>query len=480
MCQLRRLLFLLIAALLPAAAIAGDGDFDTTWGVGGRLVFAADTHNPDFLSEAHRLVLEPNGNVLMTGRLVDTQSSPYWWLGEIDSNGAPVPDFGENNGTGLITGCWLSSALCHGSQGAAMVLQADGRIVLASITQLSRTSIGARSLDFSETVGGTGLVSANWVVNDVQGQMTAVTSIAVAGSGKLIVLGQGKYRATATRNDLVVARLNPDLSLDTTFNAVADANGVVFAGGQVVAFEDLGDSYAVNTSVLADGRILAQGNASSSIFAVGVGVAIRLLADGTLDSSYGVNGKAEFPDCTFFSNAVHIDRAGRALVSCIGSNPRILRIAANGLADPGFGLDGIVAIAPPSGQCTGGITVFRSVTDSAGRILVPGLCRPGIDADGDGSIDPDELLVVRLFGDDGSVDPSFGNGGYVLGHFAGNSGGDTAYAAIIDASGKPIVNGFSISANSTQLRQAGLARLDYDLIFTNDLENVPHGRLPGQ
>jgi hypothetical protein len=104
--------------------------------------------------------------------------------------------------------------------------------------------------------------------------------------------------------------------------------------------------------------------------------------------------------------------------------------------------------------------------DSAGRVLVTGICNV---ASG-GS----HFLVVRFRGD-GYLDPTFGINGYSLGAFAAASIEDTGESIALDTGGRPIIAG---STSSGAGEAAGVARLTYDLIHTNDFENTPRGCLP--
>ena len=161
------------------------------------------------------------------------------------------------------------------------------------------------------------------------------------------------------------------------------------------------------------------------------------------------------------------DRAGRLLVasrSNAGVGIAVARLSADGIPDPAF---------PTAGVSTGaqyvhcGLRLALAI-DSAGRILVAGEC----DTSG-----PTVFLVARLRGDHGTLDTSFGIGGYSYGAFDATSTYDSAKDIIFDGGGQPVVSGFSFPApGSTQ--RAGVARLTYDLIYTNNFETTPRGCLP--
>jgi hypothetical protein len=80
-------------------------------------------------------------------------------------------------------------------------------------------------------------------------------------------------------------------------------------------------------------------------------------------------------------------------------------------------------------------------------------------------------------GSSGQHDGSFGNNSVSLGWFDDTSATNIGNAMVLDASGRPVIVGATFSQPSFQAR-AGIARLTYDLINTNDFEAVPRGCLP--
>lgn len=214
-----------LAFTFPIFASATDGYFDPTWRNGGRIVFDGDFHNPQNSSHVARISADPNGELLIGG-----YGSDNWWIGKFSATGYPVPTFAESNGSGVVTGCSLSPALCNCVYVNSLALMNDGKIVVLAINgQLVRVGAGAHALDTTSVVGGVGYVSlSNWQFNDVQGHMGLPNSIIPTSSGGWLVAGSGFYSAAATNDDLAVFALRSDFSLDTAFNAGTDANGATF------------------------------------------------------------------------------------------------------------------------------------------------------------------------------------------------------------------------------------------------------------
>jgi uncharacterized delta-60 repeat protein len=97
-----------------------------------------------------------------------------------------------------------------------------------------------------------------------------VNALAVQGDGKILVGGDFFLLGGAARNGM--GRLNPNGTLDTSFNTAAD-------GG-----------YGVSTiAVQPDGKVLAAGGLGLRFGGVTRGV-LRLSANGTLESSFNTSG----------------------------------------------------------------------------------------------------------------------------------------------------------------------------------------------
>jgi len=454
------------AILEPAPALATDGYYDLTWAGGGRILFGGDVHNPNRSSEAQQVLLENNGNLLLGGE-VDPGGFDYWWLGELLPDGTPAPTFGEN---GLTTSCHLSANLCFGNGFSAFALQSDGRIDVTDDATLTRTTANAQSLDTS-VFGGTGHVSLNMPIDNVQGSMTSGFAIAPTPSGQWIVAGDGYYSAATSGNsDFAAIRLQANLSLDGGFNHTG-----VFGGGQLVAFDGGGSNTDAARAVIvqSDGRIVLAGYASPGHDAAFA----RLNADGSLDSTFGGDGTGTMilggMDGSYFTpQSVKVDRAGRLLVATrptqtILGGPYlfVVRLTPDGVLDAGIGTTGMFQVPVP---LCGDATANAITLDSAGRILVAGVCNV--------SVSEQVFLVARLNGVDGSLDTSFGVNGFSYGAFDTSSTSDEAIDIVIGSGGRPTVVGVSKPTGGTQ--RAGVARLTYDLIYTNNFEAAPRGCLP--
>jgi len=232
-----RLVLIAMLACIVRTAAATDGYFDPTWpaGIGGgRTVFAGDPRKPFSASVATQIIREPNGNLLLGGS-VDLS---YWWFGELNADGTPSLLYGESDGSGIATECYLdkTTSPCAGWLFARMALLPDGRVAVLDQSDLSRATDQAHGYDTSVT-GGSGYVQVSGLkINQAKGYLSSPNSLARTPAGKWLVIGSGFYTQVSTNLDFVVVQLNSDFSLDTSFNSTS-TDPAVFQGGQRVAFD---------------------------------------------------------------------------------------------------------------------------------------------------------------------------------------------------------------------------------------------------
>src|SRR6185312_2070359 len=157
-----------------------------------------------------------------------------WWIGELTATGQFDATFGDSDGSGRITECQLfSPGVCPAEQYAYFdfLPQPDGKILALSNGNLTRTTSGGHALDTS-VVGGTGRVSSSFPITTSMDALSGFDfgALAYSADGKLLMAGDGHQSLVGA--DLLegIARLNGDLSLDTSFHAVT-AGGVTYAGG---------------------------------------------------------------------------------------------------------------------------------------------------------------------------------------------------------------------------------------------------------
>ena len=479
--QYPALRFLAIAcACCLDQAIAADGSFDPAWGGGGRMAFDGDNRGAPS-SVVEKISALGDGTLLLAGtagQYINDAFSPYWWLGHVSASGGFIAGFGDSDGSGRISECALGFDCANQFDGFAdAAMQADGRIVVLGSKRVSRTAPGAHAFDASGVTGGTGQTTNQFTINNAGAQVTADGGLALRPSGAFVVGEVGNVWSDTgcppcgyCPPSFGLAALDTALALDLNFNAVTDAGSVTFGGGQYVNAGSY--STARRVAVQSNGGIIMAGFSAPDGSGNVALLVTRLNADGSIDSSFGGGQSAGVVTMmttgmlrTERPPAMFIDRADRITIAFTGFDTLtshygmgVDRLEANGTEDPNFYSFNETFPACPAHN----VRAYALAPDSAGRILVAGIC-------------DNEFGVERLRGDYGTLDATFGINGFSHGSFSASSTLDDAFAIMFDGSGHPVLGGGTTLSGVTE---SGLARLTYDLIYTNGLEKVPAGCLP--
>ncbi len=360
--------------------------------------------------------------------------------------------------------------------GRAMVLQPDGKIVVAG-TRAGATSssiVVARFLNPSgaldSTFGAQGFTTSNFSTADDG------NALALAPGGDLLIAGS---TTQAANSHLIVARLTPAGKLDLTYGAnmsgafidplggeaglsvVARPTGDVLVGGNSnnnlgvidgtdpsgvknVGFNSpagpLTGSTTVNAVALQpDGELLQAGTYTP---AGGTGVfyvtRLNVNSGSPVDSSFGTDGRAKF---SFGGNAqlsaMVLQPDGRIVLvgsTTVGSTTdfAIARTLANGQPDTSFGQNGTASV-------TGGSESAQAVAlQGDGKIIVAGV---------HSTAGGPEIEVVRLKSD-GTLDSTFASGGKAIVPI-----GSSAFisAVAVQPDGKILLAGTAGSATAKDL-----------------------------
>ncbi len=256
-------------------------------------------------------------------------------------------------------------------------------------------------------------------------------SLTLDSTGKIYVTG---WSCNGSNVDMYVIRLNSDGSIDNSFgvNGKVVVNNI--AGGNNW---DVGYSLTLDST----GKIYVTGwsyNGNNDDMYV-----IRLNSDGSIDNSFGVNGKVVVNNIAGgngyeYGRSLTLDSTGKIYVTGYGSNGSncdmyVIRLNSDGSIDNSFGVNGKVVVNNIAGG--NGDDVGYSLTlDSTGKIYVTGRSWNGSNWD---------MYVIRL-NSDGSIDNSFGvNGKVVVNNIAGGNRDDYGYSLTIDSTGKIYVTGSS-------------------------------------
>jgi len=365
---------------LASPGIAGPGALDPSFGSGGIVV---TDFNGSIDDAAFAIAVQPDGKILAAGYAFSFASNYDFALVRYLPDGSLDAGFGMN---GKVATDF------HGSSDVAfaIALQPDGKIIAAGYAlrldgpafdfALARYNADG-SLDASFGVGGK-------VTTDFDRGWDQAHALLLQPDGKIVVAGEAAIGGAAT--DFALARYNADGSLDTSFGAAGKVT-TRFAGG----FD------RANTIVLqADGKIVAAGSATSR--ATGPDFAlVRYNADGSLDATFGIDGRV----VTDFS------AGGGIFANSDGASSAALQ--------------------------------------SDGKIVVAGAS----------THEPTFIdFVLARYNPDGSLDASFADGGKAELSFFGNSSIDSISGVANQPDGKIVVAGITTTAT----RDFALARYNAD------------------
>ncbi|MEH2590705.1 beta strand repeat-containing protein [Bradyrhizobium sp. AZCC 1721] len=232
-----------------------DGSLDFSFNGDGRVTTRIGTHEASY-----SVVVQPDGKILAAGH------SLFFGTNDIavvryNADGSLDTDFGED---GRVT-----TDFGHTNDvGQSVAVQADGRIVVAGISQGDIAVVRYNadgSLDTSFGDGGrvTTSIAAG---NDVG------SSVTIQADGRILVAGSSFNGANT---DFAIVRYNTDGSLDTSFGD----------GGKLTTQIGAGSDEGYSVKLQPDGRILLAGYSSNGVnadFAL-----VRYNTDGSLDSTFG-------------------------------------------------------------------------------------------------------------------------------------------------------------------------------------------------
>jgi len=257
-------------------------------------------------------------------------------------------------------------------------------------------------------------------------------AVAVQADGKIVVAGD-TYTNNTVLEDFALARYNPDGTLDNSFGV----NGFVVTDLQQAT--DVATAIAIQP----DGKIVVAGYSDNTLnydFAIA-----RYLANGTLDNSFGANGKViKNFGSTDFGLALALLPNGKIVVAGRAYNGNngdfaLLQLNPNGSFDNSFGTNGAL------------MSDLFGADESANAIVLQADGK--IVAVGDRYANNASLFAVARFNPDGSLDPGFSFDGKLSTGIGTVS--DVAYAVAIQTDGKIVVAGQS---NGTTISDFALAR----------------------
>ena len=411
--------------LFAGAAGAWDADLDPTYHSGGRAW--AGFVGPAGQDSAVAVAVQTDGKVVMAGSRFNGSDLDFGVI-RLGLDGYPDNTFGQS-GTAYFD---FDSAT---DTARDMVIQPDGKIVVvgnARVGGVNRMGVARfhpdGSLDDSTTVPFSG--------------STYGFGVALQPDGKIVICGRTYYASSLY--DFAVARLNSNLTMDTTFSSDGMADW---------DFGDNDNDSANDIEVRSDGRIVVAGSAmwnGQNVF----GLMVFSATGGPLNL-----GVASFSEDAY-GFGLDLQKDGKAVVSgrceVNGGDFAVARFNTNGTLDTTFSTDGMDTVIVSGNE----ESAMDVVVQHNGKILTVGYM----------NYNGTWQLALMRWKADGALDFTF-NDGYIYTYIHFFYGYDArGYAIAQQPDGKILAAGYT-DYESGRLMAVARIMGDEDLIFAEDLES---------
>jgi uncharacterized delta-60 repeat protein len=305
------LAFAMLTAALGPRAMANPGDLDTSF-----AGFAGGTVE-DGLCFAGMAVM-PDGRIVVAG-----STGTVFEVRRYLANGTLDPGF---SGDGIVL---ANNPFALGVHATCVAVSAGGRVAVGGWMDTSPANFVVACLT------GNGIVDSSfgtlgWVTTDFDQDTDAVEAIAFQPDGKVLAAGRSLISGDY---DFTVARYTVFGLLDTSFSGDGKAS-VPFGG----------NDQCKSIALQSDGKILLAGGAKTVSTDFDFAFA-RLHTDGSLDNTFGGDGKVIVNMFGYeFALGLAIQSDGKIIAS--GNNQdfvdkgRVARLMPNGSLDSSFGDDG--------------------------------------------------------------------------------------------------------------------------------------------
>lgn len=329
-----------------------DGSLDVSFDTDGKITSVFGS-----CDSGYRIAVQSDGKILVAGT-----NSVDGLLARFNTDGSLDPNFDADGKVGTDYGL-----------GQSISIQSDGKILVTGSTgadfALARYNIDG-SLDASFDVDGK--------VRTDLGSTDYSYSVAVQADRKILVAGE-------SNSNIALVRYNIDGSLDSSF----DADGKVITSFGFTSTNSVKHSSGYSVAVQSDGKVLVAGTCDGN-FAL-----VRYNGDGSLDNTFGTNGKVDsnFGTVSYGgtgrSVTVQLQTDGKIVVAGSNNNKlAVVRYNTDGTLDSSFDSDG--KVTNPSEDYGYSVAVQPD-----GKILVAGAANYFSD------------FTLARYNTDGSLDDTF-------------------------------------------------------------------------
>ncbi|MBL0012568.1 MAG: T9SS type A sorting domain-containing protein [Flavobacterium sp.] len=306
------------------------------------------------------------------------------------------------------------------------------KTVLISTILFCTNAIFGQDGSLDNTFGTNGKVSISHGTVNQKGNAVAMQS-----DEKIVVVGS---TGNGTNSDFAVMRLNPNGSLDNSF----DSDGKVMTNFEGWDLSNAND-YATSVAIQTDGKIVVAGYGmflgADGFSTVEEFALARYNIDGSLDTTFDADGKVH----TRFGNtisgnayAVKIQSDGKIVVAGFSQqantkNFAVIRYNADGSLDTTFDGDGMVLtqVGTPSVNLSAVDEAHSLAIQVDGKIVVAGFATNGTKAD----------FAIARYNTDGSIDTTLDGDGIQTTSIG--TAGDVINDVKVQTDGKIVVVGYT-------------------------------------
>ncbi len=387
------------------------GALDLTFNTDGKVTTALEPMSIDHL---YALAIQPDQKIVAAGYAHGGANQDFA-LARYHPDGSLDASFG-------VDGKTITDFNAGADAATSIVLQPDGKIIVAgyALNGVQTDFALARYLEngsLDPSFGINGLQTTAIGLNNSEG-----LSVALQADGKIVVVGTATL--IPTRGAFTMARYDTNGVLDTTFGA----------GGIMINAIDSTDEHAFSVAIRPDGKIVVAGYAHPNLDAYYDFAIAQYLPDGSLDSTFGINGRqlTDFQGFNDYGYAMLLQSDGKIVVA--GStragntmlSMAVVRYNADGTLDTNFSQDG-KTITSVNFQSD---AAYSIALQTDGKIVVAGSSYLSL-------YESFRFAVLRYL-PNGNLDNEFGK---VTTAF--QVGNDQAYAVAIQADGKIVAGGGS-------------------------------------
>jgi uncharacterized delta-60 repeat protein len=384
-----KVLFILLFCFtsLTSIAIAIPSDLDPGFGTGGKVLSSPVTSQSNSVSGS---ALQADGKIVIAGAVNISATEEHFLLARYNTDGSLDTSFGAGNG-------WVSTKFNDYAYAVSVAMQPDGKIVAGGITYtrfpdnsyveylaLARYNTDG-TLDTTFGTGGKVLISFQGFVSTTLLYSDFLRLVKIAPDGKIVVSGYS-LQSGFFKSQIILARLNVDGSLDTSFGT----NGRVIT--PQIFWNDVVNDMLVQSdgSIVVVGKVSTPNNSNTGHIAVkynsagGIVWTYQKLSTDFTPHGAGTGGVAAQPDGKF------------VLVGALDGKIFAMRLNADGTADSSFNS----ITAAPNGAAE------SAAIQPDGKIVVSFDSKPS-------GTPPNSTFSVARYNTNGSLDTGFNGTGFL-------------------------------------------------------------------